>query len=1399
MSQKILGIDLGTNSIGLSLRNVDNGNQLKDQLEYFSSSIFQSGVGKNEKDKKNPEYSFAAERTTYRMTRRRLRSRHRRLWATLQLLIDNDCCPLSKESLEEWKEYKKGGEGHRYPIDDIPFNNWIKLDFDADGKPDYTSPYQLRKSLAEEQLDFKQKQNRYKLGRALYHIAQRRGFKSSKGESLDNIDSEDDSIDVISLMKESESKKSSKLSAYMKEHGLATPGQAFANLEREGVRVRGSEFQAVQSQLKEEITYIFKFQHQLSTNSDFYQHLVSEKKGEGTIFYRCPLRSQKRLVGKCTLEPRKYRCSLSHPEYETFKAWSLINNIKIRRSQGDDLEQLDLSLRQEIYNKLFISKVRDYFPFKEIRTEIQSKLGGITLKYDQDKKQQTINYADDYSVDGCPVTRRLIILLGDDWRHATLKSDKMRKGHHSSMHQVFYSASDLWNVCLSADEESEIIAFAKERLGWCEEDKQTKKLVSLYSSVSKHSQYGMLSLKAIMNINSMLVRGLKYSDAVMMAKIPNIMPVSEKQIGELAYYFEHHLSPQVKYQRMVARLANKLIADYKSLNVEYRFADHNTDYQLQDSDMKDIVNVIKDYMGTYEYDALNMEERDRIKNDVARLYQFFFHSSNRDYIKVPIVKELWAKYLHELYPSVPEERWGELYHPSQINYFHQKDGRLGSPNLGAIKNPVALRTLNILRSKINSLLEDGIISPDDTRIVVETAREMNDANMRWAIRTWNKQRELENKEIEKLLSEFHKRADDINKDKLRFALEQSDFDKYDAKDKEYKINVAKYKLWREQECRCIYTGKVISLSKLFDGHSFNIEHTLPQSLSLDNSDCNRTICDAYYNQHIKGTLLPSALPNYEKNQVIDGKEYSAIKPRIEKWEEKLKHLEDRVNYWRWRARHAQTKDNKDFCIRQMHLWNFDAEYWRKKVETFKVTEIKEGFRHSQLVDTRIITRYAALYLRSLFSNVDVQKGEVTSVFRKILGIQDENQQKDRSNNAHHAIDATMLTLMPVPAKRERMLQLFYQKQEKRKVGLDTQYEDNELKEEIKGLNIGKDAHNIATYIKNHILVEHPKHRDALAPSSHIVIEKKNGKKYRKVATEKNVIREQLHEQTYLGVITQWKKGKNGAIIKDSQGKPLVDLNNKLLVYRMPLRFKSNANEKGFKNWDDLYNNIVNKDLIPMMRKQFKEGTLFKEACERGIYMLNKKGEKVNRIRTVRINRKISLNGAPIIKTQTYKSAKDYKNYFRARVGKLYAGSEYSNGKETEFRVYSLMDVANNRRKHQEDIPKSIIGKHGDVLELKRVLKVGDTVLLYQKSANELWRLGNKELGKRLYVISAFEGDDRIHFKRSSYDGKPGKGLAIKDFNYLQDLIRTSYSKVKYLIEGYEFTLKNGKINFNKDV
>ena len=215
--------------------------------------------------------------------------------------------------------------------------------------------------------DFNNIIDRYKLGRALYHIAQRRGFKSSKGETIALQEKEDIDLlgnsDIAQEMKKSESKLSEDIVSYMKEKGCNTVGEAFAYLEDEGIRIRNSRYKAIRSQYKEEIEKIFDFQEGLDPKSELFIGLISKQKDKGTIFYQKGLKSQKGLVGKCTLENTKSRCPQSHPEYEKFRALSFLNNIKYKTSVEDDWHNLSLEVRNKLFDDLFLARVKNDFPF----------------------------------------------------------------------------------------------------------------------------------------------------------------------------------------------------------------------------------------------------------------------------------------------------------------------------------------------------------------------------------------------------------------------------------------------------------------------------------------------------------------------------------------------------------------------------------------------------------------------------------------------------------------------------------------------------------------------------------------------------------------------------------------------------------------------------------------------------------------------------------------------------------------------------------------------------------------------------------------------------------------------------------------------------------------------------
>ena len=1416
--ENILGIDLGTNSIGLSLRNANVSGNIQDQLEYFTSIIFPSGVGKG----KSGEFSYAAERTKHRSSRRLYQARRYKIWETLKLLIEKDYCPLSKEDLERWSKYDKTkGFKRQYPIHATHFEQWIRLDFDGDGKPDYANPYELRAQLVEEQFDFTIQINRYKLGRALYHIAQHRGFKSSKGETLkeqEQNEKEDiQDFDLSEALKKSEEKKSGKLAEYMKNNNLPTVGCAFAHLRKKGVRIRNSEYQAVRSQYKDEIRLIFNFQVGLDKNGDFYKRLMSEKKGEGTIFYKRPLRSQKGQVGLCTFEPNKPRCPISHPEFEKFRAWCLINNIRF----GEDLkETLTLEQKKDLFNEKFLL-TRSSFKFEEIREWIQKRTFKVL-----DYKTKTINYKDKSSVSGCPISGRLKNLFGDDWEKWEYVStiDKVNK-KTGEIKKITYSVYDLWHVCFSFEEPEYIETFAKEKLHF--DEKQTKQLVRIFFAIQQG--YSMLSFKAIKNINRFLEEGLIYPDAILLAKLPDVFKEKWTTEKESIVSGIDSIIEKNRKQKQLFNIANTLIANYKSLSYDdengfnERFADHNVDYKLQSSDFHDIeIVTIKDFGKKTWADKDEKEQKDIIEK-IAQLYQDFFASNQRNYYKLPKVADDLAKLLRDKYDFLSEKELKKIYHPSMIEFYapakDQKldDGRwmklLGSPVIGAFKNPMAMRVLHILKKQINALLKASIINGEDTRIVVETARELNDANMRWALETYQREREAENKEYEKILSEYfpHRNINNDDIEQLRLMCEQHDIPESEMspqknetqKDKTnksyiYKKDITKYRLWLEQDCRCIYTGKIINITNLFDDNAYDFEHTIPRSISFDDSLTNLTICDAHYNRMIKKNQMPTQLTNYDKN--ANG--YTAILPRLQPWFDKVERLKENVAFWKEQSRRAQDKDRKDQCIRQQHLWEMELKYWKAKVERFTMTEVTTSFRNNQLNDTRLVTRYAYHYLKTVFNKVDVQKGKTTSDFRKILGVQSPNEKKNRGKHSHHAIDATILTLIPPAAQRNKMIELFYKIREEEKLEKDTTELKKELTKETRKCNIPSNVSFIVPFIENNILVNHVSKDQTLTPAHKrkrirgkiVPLRNANGEIMYETNTNGTIrknkhghpipkakewitgdsIRGQLHKDSFFGAIkypTIDKDGKptrkNGLYVyeKDSKGNDVISL-----VMRVPIT--SFTKEEELKK---IVDPSIRETIVTIIAKRKETGKSFKEAIEEPIWLIDKDGNEI----------KIDKNGIPIspirhvrckvaagrgfftkekaieVKEQTYPSKHPYKNTYYAQNDSNYLFLLYEgikNGKVIRqskivdlFKISQIFKIKEYKKIERdlanEPYYKSYIDKN-IVFNLSAIIKVGTRVIMWNDNPDEVQELTKEELFKRIYVVGKFNNrrSDFVYFK-----------------------------------------------------
>jgi len=258
--------------------------------------------------------------------------------------------------------------------------------------------------------------------------------------------------------------------------------------------------------------------------------------------------------------------------------------------------------------------------------------------------------------------------------------------------------------------------------------------------------------------------------------------------------------------------------------------------------------------------------------------------------------------------------------------------KLGAPK--DLRNPIVNRALFEVRKVVNAVIREY---GKPGRIKIEMAR---DVRGNWRQRKEDHFKMLKNK---KRNEEVRKR---LIEDDIVSKLSRDD--------------IIKYKLWEECGHICPYTGKHMSLTALFGPNpTFQIEHILPYSRSLDDSFLNKTLCDVDENIRVKGDQSP----------------YEAYSHDAEKFEE----LKQRVN----KTAMPYYKKRK---------------FWQKEIDTDEIIR-------RELNDTRYICREAVRYLKAVCRNVSGTRGKVTSELAYQWGFV-----KDRDDHRHHAIDAAVVAV-----------------------------------------------------------------------------------------------------------------------------------------------------------------------------------------------------------------------------------------------------------------------------------------------------------------------------------------------------------------------------------------------------
>lgn len=160
------------------------------------------------------------------------------------------------------------------------------------------------------------------------------------------------------------------------------------------------------------------------------------------------------------------------------------------------------------------------------------------------------------------------------------------------------------------------------------------------------------------------------------------------------------------------------------------------------------------------------------------------------------------------------------------------------------------------------------------------------------------------------------------------------FNERDSKKRPTRSEVLRYKLWLEQKYRSPYTGKVIPLGKLFTP-AYEIEHVIPQSRYFDDSFSNKVICEAEVNK-LKDKMLGYEFIKEHHGRIIElnfGEKVSIFS--VEEYE---KFVKDNYSRTRGKMKKLLMDDIPDeFIARQMN----DSRYISKVVKTLLSNIVRE--------------------------------------------------------------------------------------------------------------------------------------------------------------------------------------------------------------------------------------------------------------------------------------------------------------------------------------------------------------------------------------------------------------------------------------------------------------------------
>ena len=282
MPQLTLGLDLGIASIGWALIEEDSK---KRNLLAWGSRIFQPGMDDDIASGKG--VSRCAERRLKRALRNQYLRRRERKDNLITAMLEGGL-------LSDTPDASFFADIDKRLLESLPQN--------LRRQSAHLLPYLLRKKA----LDCKLQTD--ELARAIFHLAQRRGYLSNRKQETKDKDTGVVKSGINKLRQDIENS------------GSRTLGEFFCTVDPEQERIRCR--YTSREMYIDEFRKICKAQRAIISED-------LEKQLYRAIFYQHPLKSCKHLIGRCRIYPELPRCSFAKEEAQLFRIYTTVRNLRI--------------------------------------------------------------------------------------------------------------------------------------------------------------------------------------------------------------------------------------------------------------------------------------------------------------------------------------------------------------------------------------------------------------------------------------------------------------------------------------------------------------------------------------------------------------------------------------------------------------------------------------------------------------------------------------------------------------------------------------------------------------------------------------------------------------------------------------------------------------------------------------------------------------------------------------------------------------------------------------------------------------------------------------------------------------------------------------------------------------